>query len=111
MEGAHSRVEAYIASSTSPPYVSKQLTALFHTQPLFTISVCSNVATTNDKLRILSAWISGFSTSKIQGDVLMGWFSMSPSPRLHHHDIMTIVKLFFMYIHTLPYNTCICRVM
>ena len=25
-----------------------------------------------------------------------GWFSMSPLPRLHHHDIMAIVELFFM---------------
>ena len=33
-EGAHSRVLAYIASPTSPLYVGKQLTALFHTQPL-----------------------------------------------------------------------------
>ena len=24
----------------------------------------------------------------------LGWFSMSPLPRLHHHDIMTIVGLF-----------------
>ena len=24
---------------------------------------------------------------------LLGWFSMSPLPRLHHHDIMTIVGL------------------
>ena len=35
MGGAHSRVEAYSTSPTSPPYVGKQLTALFHTQPLF----------------------------------------------------------------------------
>ena len=33
--GAHSRVEASITSPTSPPYVAKQLTALFHTQPPF----------------------------------------------------------------------------
>jgi len=32
--GAHSRLLAHIASPTSPPYVGKQLTALFHTQPL-----------------------------------------------------------------------------
>ena len=32
--GAHSRVLASIASPTSPPYVGKQLTAPFHTQPL-----------------------------------------------------------------------------
>ena len=38
-------MEAYIASLTSPPYDGKQLTALFHTQPLFTTLVCS----TNDK--------------------------------------------------------------
>ena len=32
-----------------------------------------------------------------------GWFSMSPLPRLHHHDIMTIVELFFiLYI---PFST------
>ena len=29
--GAHSRVEPSITSPTSPPYVAKQLTALFHT--------------------------------------------------------------------------------
>jgi len=34
MGGAHSRPLAYIASPTIPPYVSTQLTALFHTQPL-----------------------------------------------------------------------------
>ena len=39
--GAHSRVEAYIASPTSPPYVGKQLTALFHTQPLLKYLVYS----------------------------------------------------------------------
>ena len=33
-EGPHSRVEAYIASPTSPPYVGKQLMALFHTLSL-----------------------------------------------------------------------------
>ena len=33
--GAHSRVEASISSPISPPYVAKQLTALFHTQPPF----------------------------------------------------------------------------
>ena len=33
---AHSRVEAYISSPTSPPYVGIQFTALFHTQPLLT---------------------------------------------------------------------------
>jgi len=31
-------------------------------------------------------------------DHIMGWFSMSPLPRLHHHDIMTIVELFFIYV-------------
>ena len=30
-----SGVETYIASATSTPYVSKPLTVLFHTQPLF----------------------------------------------------------------------------
>ena len=34
--GAHSRVEANITSPTFPPYVGKQLTALFHTQPPLT---------------------------------------------------------------------------
>ena len=34
--GAHSRVEASITSPTFPPYVGKQLTALFHTQPPLT---------------------------------------------------------------------------
>ena len=44
--GAHSRVEASITSPTSPPYVAKQLTALFHTQPLFSFLVyCSVVPT------------------------------------------------------------------
>jgi len=33
---SHSRVEAYIASPTPSSYVDKQLTALFHTQPLLT---------------------------------------------------------------------------
>jgi len=28
----------------------------------------------------------------------VGLFSMSPLPRLHHHDVMTIVGLFFIYI-------------
>ena len=28
----------------------------------------------------------------------LGWFSMSPLPRLHHHDIRTIVELFFIYV-------------
>jgi len=36
---------------------------------------------------------------------VVGWFSMSPLPRLHHHDIMTIVGLFtycqyVIYIYT-----------
>ena len=26
----------------------------------------------------------------------LGWFSMLPLPRLHHHDILTIVELFFI---------------
>ena len=31
--------------------------------------------------------------------IKIGWFSMSsPLPRLHHHDIMTIVGLFFIYV-------------
>jgi len=35
----------------------------------------------------------------------VGWFSMSPLPRLHHHDVMTIVGLFMyrqyvIYIYT-----------
>ena len=41
--GAHSRVQASITSPTSPPYVAKQLTALFHTQPLFSFLVYGNV--------------------------------------------------------------------
>ena len=41
--GAHSRVEASITSSTSPPYVAKQLTALFHTQPLYISLGCHTV--------------------------------------------------------------------
>ena len=39
MGGAHSQVEAYIARPTSSPYAGKQLTVLFHTQPLFTTLV------------------------------------------------------------------------
>ena len=50
--GAHSRVEASSTSPTSPPYVAKQLTALFHTQPPFS-SLGYQSVTTNDKLRIL----------------------------------------------------------
>ena len=34
--------------------------------------------------------------SFFSGHYVIGWFSMSPLPRLHHHDIMTIVGL-FMY--------------
>ena len=30
---------------------------------------------------------------------------MSPLPRLHHHDIMTIVELFFIYV---PFSTLRC---
>ena len=30
---------------------------------------------------------------------------MSPLPRLHHHDIMTIVELFFIYVQYVRYNT------
>ena len=30
------------------------------------------------------------------GKTFSGWFSMSPLPRLHHHDIITIVGLFFI---------------
>ena len=46
--GAHSQVQASITSPTSPPYVAKQLTALFHTQPPFSFLVYGN-----DILRIL----------------------------------------------------------
>ena len=35
--GAHSRVEAYIANQPLPPYVGKQLLALFHTQLRFSV--------------------------------------------------------------------------
>ena len=44
--GAHSRVEASITSPTSLPYVAKQLTALFHTQPPFSSLGCQTVAPT-----------------------------------------------------------------
>ena len=44
--GAHSRVQASITSPTSPPYVAKQLTALFHTQPLFSFLLYGNVVPT-----------------------------------------------------------------
>ena len=46
MRVAHSRVAAYITSPTSPPYVSKQLIALFHPQPLLTDLVYGIAATT-----------------------------------------------------------------
>ena len=42
MGGAHSRVEAYIASPTSSPYFGIQLKSPFHTQPLLTSLVYSN---------------------------------------------------------------------
>ena len=41
---------AYITSPTSPPYVGKQLTALFYIQPLLT---CLQHCSTNGKLCIL----------------------------------------------------------
>ena len=46
-------MEVSITSPTSPPYVAKQLTVLFHTQPLFSFLVYGNVRSTNDILRIL----------------------------------------------------------
>ena len=51
MGGAHSRVEAYIDSPTTPPYIGKQLTVLFHTTAI-DIS-CVPQCSTNDKLHIL----------------------------------------------------------
>ena len=51
MGGANSRVQAYIASSTSPPYVSKQLTTLFNTQQMST--TCVQQCSTDDTLCIL----------------------------------------------------------
>jgi len=45
---AHSQAEAYIASSTSPPCVGKQLTVLLHTQRRLSSLQCS----TNNKLHI-----------------------------------------------------------
>ena len=40
-----------------------------------------------------------------------GWFSMSPTPRLHHHDIMTIVGLLLTYRQYIIYirtvRTCV----
>ena len=44
--GAHSRVQVSITSPTSPPYVAKQLTVLFHTQTPFSFPVNGNVAPT-----------------------------------------------------------------
>ena len=44
--GAYSRVLAYIASPTSPRYVGKQLTVLWHTQPLLKYRVYSIAAPT-----------------------------------------------------------------
>ena len=37
-----------VTRPTSPPYVGKELTALFHTQPLLTYSVYSIAALTTD---------------------------------------------------------------
>ena len=51
--GAHSWVEASITSSTSAPYLAKQLTALFHTQTLFSFLLYCSVLPLNDILRIL----------------------------------------------------------
>ena len=38
---------------------------------------------------------------------ISGWFSMSPLPRLHHHDIMTIVELFFSFPGGSPCHHCL----
>ena len=48
MGGAHSRVEANITSPTSPPYVTKQLTALFHTQSLLSVLLYCSVVPSID---------------------------------------------------------------
>ena len=46
MGGAHSRVEASITNPTSPPYVAKQLTVLFHMQLFWSFLVyCSLLPT------------------------------------------------------------------
>ena len=40
------------------------------------------------------------------GSCHAGWFSMLPLPRLHHHDIMTIVGLFVLFVtmRRVPYG-------
>ena len=42
----------------------------------------------------------GTATS-LQEGILPGWFSMSPLPRLHHHDITTIVTVVESFSHIL----------
>ena len=50
--GIHREISRVEASLTSP-YIAKQLTALFRTQPPFCSLDCQRVYSTNDKLRIL----------------------------------------------------------
>ena len=50
-------------------------------------------------------WMSGFQSGFLNLQRMSGWFSMSPLPRSHHHDIMAIVELFtyrqyIIYIYT-----------
>ena len=54
MGGANSQVESYITSPTSAPYVSKQLTALFHTQGEYSFGHCCLSATSREKLAFTS---------------------------------------------------------
>jgi len=51
--------------------------------------------TTTENTPILNSLLCG---ARMNPEPLLGLlFSMSPLPRLHHHDIMTIVEIFFIY--------------
>ena len=39
--------------------------------------------------------------ASLQEGILPGWFSMSPLPRLHYHDITTIVTVVESFSHIL----------
>ena len=52
------RVEASITSPTSPPYVAKQLTALFYTQLLLSVLLYCTLITTVISCILVKAWPS-----------------------------------------------------
>ena len=55
----------------------------------------------------LSARCDGFLLSAATYSVLFRLVTMSPLPRLHHHDIMTIVELFFSFPGGSPCHHCL----